>query len=246
LKEKYTTILVVPCYNEEYRINEAAFYDFLIGHPDHLLVFVDDGSTDNTGSVISKVSSRTGNLVVLTCKRNIGKAAAVRVGILHALENYEAAYIGFADADLSTPLAEFAVFEKEFEKNKAICIVLGSRVQMLGRDIHRNLLRHWISRIVATIICKVLDEPLYDTQCGAKLFSWEVAGNLFKDPFLSKWLFDVEILARHKKINGKEFFRTSVIESPVSRWTEKKQSKLHYSQLLRILIDLRKINKHYH
>jgi dolichyl-phosphate beta-glucosyltransferase len=116
---------------------------------------------------------------------------------------------------------------------------------MLGKEIRRNLLRHWISRVIATIICKVLDEPVYDTQCGAKLFSWPVASGLFKERFLSKWLFDVEILARHKKASGETAFRTTVIETPVSRWTEKKESKLRYSHILRILLDLYRINNYY-
>jgi dolichyl-phosphate beta-glucosyltransferase len=237
--------LVVPCYNEEYRIDENAYFDFLTTHPDYLLIFVNDGSTDNTRQVIDQILSRVDNIAVLTCSGNIGKAETVRYGVLHALENYEARYIGFIDADLSTPLVEIPSFEKEIEKNEGISIVLGSRVQMLGKDIQRNLLRHWISRFIATIICKVLDEPVYDTQCGAKLFSYRVAGPLFKERFLSKWLFDVEILARHKKITGDAQFRSTVIESPLSQWTERKESKLHYSHILRILIDLYRINNRY-
>jgi dolichyl-phosphate beta-glucosyltransferase len=243
--DKYGTILIVPCYNEEDRINEDAYYDFLVANPDYLLLFVDDGSTDKTKHVINKMLSKIGNLALLSSPGNKGKAAAVRFGVMHALDTYTAEYIGFIDADLSTPLGEFHAFEKEFEKNDSIAMVLGSRVQMLGKDISRNLLRHWISRFIATIICKVLDEPVYDTQCGAKLFSWRIAPGLFKEPFLSKWLFDVEILARHKKTPGLPSFKASVIEVPVSQWKEKKQSKLHYSQIFRILIDLQKINNHY-
>lgn len=236
---------MVPCYNEEYRIDENAYLDFLTTHPDYLLIFVNDGSTDNTRQVIDQVLSRAGNIAILTCPGNTGKAEAVRYGTLHALKNYEASYIGFIDADLSTPLGEIASFEKEIETNKDISIVLGSRVQMLGKNIQRNLLRHWISRVIATIICKVLDEPVYDTQCGAKLFAWPIAGSLFEEPFLSKWLFDVEILARHKKTNGDAPFRNTVIEHPVNQWTEKKQSKLRYSHILRILLDLYRINNRY-
>jgi dolichyl-phosphate beta-glucosyltransferase len=245
LNQEYSTILVIPCYNEELRINEGAYLEFLTAHKDYLLIFVDDGSTDNTRKIIERVISKTDNLVVVACGRNTGKGAAVRVGILHALNTHLSPYIGFADADLSTPLVEFGAFQEEMERNERIAIVLGSRVQMLGKNIRRNLIRHWIGRVIATIICKVLDEPVYDTQCGAKLFSRKAASELFREPFLSKWLFDVEVLARHKNMQGKELFRGTVIEVPLDNWTEKENSKLRYGHIFRILMDLRKIKKHY-
>ena len=245
MKESITTILVIPCFNEELRINEKAYLDFSQSHPDYLLLFVNDGSTDNTEALLQKLITQRTNVKYFSHIKNNGKAEAVRNGIMYALKEYHFRFVGFIDADLSTPLSECPELEKEFDINPSLEIVMGTRVQMLGKTIKRNLFRHWFGRIIATLICKVLNEAVYDTQCGAKLFTMKAAKELFTEKFISSWLFDVEILARYKNIIGKEKFRLTVREVPVNEWTEKQNSKLQYHMVFRILFDLYKIKKHY-
>jgi hypothetical protein len=91
----------------------------------------------------------------------------------------------------------------------------------------------------------VIKEPVYDTQCGAKLFSKQAAEELFQDKFISKWLFDVELLSRYKAKYGSARFRETIVEIPVNRWTEKQDSKLRYHYFFRILYDLMRIRKRY-
>ena len=245
MKEIITTVLVIPCFNEELRINEQGYLDFSESHPDHLLLFINDGSTDKTQHLIEKLTTRRENLKLFTQEKNEGKAEAVRNGFQYAIENFSFDYIGFMDADLSTPLGESLVLRKELESNPRLLLAMGSRVQMLGKTIRRNLFRHWFSRIIATLICKVLDEAVYDTQCGAKLFSRKAAEKVFSTKFLSSWIFDVEILARIKKEVGSENFRHCVKEVPVSEWTEKENSKFKYHSVFKVLADLYKIKNHY-
>lgn len=245
MKSVYSIILIIPCFNEEKRLNLKFYQQFLSENPDFFLLFVDDGSNDNTKSVLENLLSPSINFDVLPLSKNSGKGEAVRQGILHSLEFFSFNYIGFADADLSTPLNEFLVFRNNIESDRNIEIILGSRVQMLGKEIQRNLFRHWLSRIIATAICKVIDEPVYDTQCGAKLFSRNTANHLFQEKFISKWLFDVELLSRYKRKHGSEEFKRTIIELPVSKWTEKGKSKLRYRYIFSILYDLLKIRKHY-
>src|SRR5581483_4853652 len=97
--------LVIPCYNEAQRVDVPAFHQFLAKASDVRLVFVDDGSTDQTAAVIEQLQSGHPETVqLLKLARNQGKAEAVRQGVLFALDQFNPAVVGFWDADLATPL----------------------------------------------------------------------------------------------------------------------------------------------
>lgn len=245
MKPSHSTILIVPCYNEEKRLDIDAYRQFLTQNTGFFLVFVNDGSADNTEKILTNFGQQSDRVTFISLSKNSGKAEAVRKGVLHSLAAYTFDQIGFIDADLSTPLEEFISFKEKLETTPGINIVLGSRIQMLGKEIKRNLFRHWFSRVIATAIDKVLYEPVYDTQCGAKLFSRHTADELFKDEFLTRWLFDVELLARYKYKHGSAEFKKTILEVAVNNWTEKPNSKLRYSYILRILYDLLKIRNRY-
>ena len=133
---------------------------------------------------------------------NSGKAEAVRAGMLMAHDAFDSDYFGFWDADMSTPLSELN-WMLEFSGGKLQHeIVMGSRISRLGSQINRKMMRHYLGRIFATFTSIILDLKVYDTQCGAKLFSRKVVKPLFHAPFISKWFFDVELLARYIKTNG--------------------------------------------
>ena len=85
----------------------------------------------------------------------------------------------------------------ELETDPDVEIVIGSRVQMLGRDTRHNWRRHYLGRVAATAVSVMLRLRVYDTQCGAKLFrAGATVGRVFLQPFLTRWIFDVEILSR--------------------------------------------------
>jgi len=134
--------LVVPCFNEAARLKPDAFLQFLAGHPDAALVFVDDGSTDATAAVLEDLRARGGGAVtVLTLAPNGCKARAVHQGIRAAFER-RPALVGYWDADLSTPLDAVPAFMAIFDSRPEVEIVMGSRVRLLGRDITRGTVRH--------------------------------------------------------------------------------------------------------
>jgi glycosyltransferase involved in cell wall biosynthesis len=241
----YKTFIVIPCYNEQERFKTDYFTKFLERETGKALLFVNDGSRDSTSAVIEQLTAQFDNASHLVLHENSGKGEAVRNGVLHAVAGYSFEYIAFADADLSAKLEELNHFENNLSANPLTDAILGSRVQMLGKYIQRNIWRHYLSRLIATFICKVLDEAVYDTQCGLKIFRKETAAAIFKDPFISKWFFDVELLARYKKMQGTEKFRERIIEIPLSSWVEKKGSKLRLYNLPWLLIDLLKIKKKY-
>ncbi len=216
------TLVVVPCYNEEGRFQASAFDEYLAGRDDVGFVLVNDGSTDNTLAVLQGVERRWSPRVqVIDLPSNQGKAEAVRLGMLRAMQT--ATYVGYFDADLATPLDAIADFVDILDHNSNVDIVLGARVALLGREISRHARRHYLGRIFATAASLVLALPVYDTQCGAKLFRVKMPlfAELFGKPFGSRWIFDVELMARYLTASGR---RDGFYELPLRRWTDIGQS----------------------
>ena len=104
----------------------------------------------------------------LILEKNYGKGEAVRRGLMQGLSK-SYAYLGFADADLATPVTELARLY-DVARAKDIAIVLGSRWLRIGARIERSGARHYLGRVFATFASQLLDLPIYDTQCGAKFF----------------------------------------------------------------------------
>ncbi len=245
MPEDERTALIIPCYNESRRLDQNAFAVFCAKYPSFYMVFVDDGSRDDTLSKINAVVSPLPHQTfVVRLPVNGGKAEAVRQGFLWALDRGFNA-IGYWDADLATPLEEapsMAAVMKEENKE----IILGTRLKILGHRIQRSKLRHMLGRMAATLASLSLNLPVYDTQCGAKIFkNTPVLKKVFGKPFATRWIFDIEILARFivLKNSGPEhgsLFNTC-IEYPLRRWEDKKGSKVNASSYVYALFDLLKI-----
>lgn len=233
-------VLVVPCFNEAHRLDVEAFRHFrLDGHQIEFL-FVNDGSTDNTIQVLQSLQAP-----ILNLEKNSGKAEAVRRGILAALER-SPDYVGFWDADLATPLTELPPFVAIMEGRREIDVVLAARVRLLGRDISRRPWRHYLGRVGATLISSSLGLAVYDTQCGAKLFrASDTLRDVFSTAFLSRWIFDVEIIARFVQRWGRDRVAGAVYEYPVTQWHDVKGSKVKSRDFLRALADLWRIHRAY-
>jgi dolichyl-phosphate beta-glucosyltransferase len=240
------TCIIVPCYNEASRLRTEAFVSFALAEEQIVLYFVNDGSTDDTAAVISRITSAVRQRsFCLELRTNGGKAEAVRQGMIHATEHVSADFFGFWDADLSTPLSEIRYLRDAFSRDAATVAVFGSRVRRLGTDIVRDASRHYLGRVFSTIASLMLGLPVYDSQCGAKLFRTEVVAPLFTRPFVTHWLFDVEILARMRNMYGVERTTRSVYEAPLHEWKETGGSKLRFTHFLKAPIDLFKIYREY-
>ena len=197
--------IVIPCYNEENRFPVVEFNDFYKATESICFCFVNDGSIDNTSGVLNNLrKGRDNRILFIELKKNQGKAEAVRNGILKSLEWKNFDYIGYFDADLSTPLPEIFLLEESLRQKSIYQMAFGSRVMLLGVLIKRNACRHYLSRIFASLASSLLKLPIYDTQCGAKLIKAELASKIFTKPFVTRWLFDIEIFARIINFYGYE------------------------------------------
>lgn len=241
--------IVIPCYNEARRLNVQAFRDFFKTASGIRLLFVDDGSTDGTFEVLQQLcNGLEGSVQTLKLERNQGKAEAVRRGILWALDQFDPSIVGFWDADLATPLETIPRFLQVLEERPEIEMIFGARVQLLGRHVQRSAVRHYLGRIFATAVSAVLNLAIYDTQCGAKLFRVgpETRG-IFAEPFLSKWAFDVEILARYERLyRGKQqCLSKAVFEYPLESWVDVAGSKVRPTDFFLAFWDIVRIRAKY-
>jgi dolichyl-phosphate beta-glucosyltransferase len=240
-----STTLVIPCYNEERRLDQPAFLGFAAGNPSVRLMLVNDGSQDRTLNVLTELASeRPGQIAVLDCPRNGGKAEAVRQGMLRAFAN-GADYAGYFDADLATPLEAVVEFIRVLDRMRGIDIVIGSRLPLLGRSIRRRAKRALLGRLFARAASATLRIAIHDTQCGAKLFRatpW--VEQAFAQPFCTRWIFDVEVLARISNVtrgSGGPVLEDCVYEFPLDDWREVAGSKLKAADFLKAPAELARI-----
>lgn len=234
-------VVVIPCYNEADRLHLAAFQEFLENSPSVHLLLVNDGSMDSTLAVLETLANSFPEQVqVIDQQPNKGKAEAVRVGLLAACE--QAPIVGFWDADLATPLHVIDQFLSIMRARPEIQWVLGSRVKLLGRQIRRSELRHYLGRVFATGASLTLSLGVYDTQCGAKMFrSTQLLGDILARPFLTRWIFDVELIARltaaHRR-NEAPAPSEMIFEAPLDTWQDVAGSKVSGADFLRSGLEL--------
>ena len=235
-------ILVIPCFNEEHRLP----VDKLRAFRDGSILFVNDGSTDGTLGLLESLRDEDpSRFSILNIETNSGKAEAVRRGIVAAMER-QPEFVGFWDADLATPLSEIPDFLEVFASKPQIEMVFAARVRLLGRSITRNPSRHYFGRVGATLISSSLGLAVYDTQCGAKMFSVnDSMRQVFAEPFLSRWIFDVEIIARFVRLRGRDAAAGAIYELPIKIWHDVKGSKVKSTDFIRALADLWKIHRAY-
>ncbi len=239
-------VIVIPCYNERRRLNADAFREFILDHEGISFLFVNDGSTDGTRELLDELAAGSPErLRAMHLERNSGKAEAVRRGLLEA-RGPGVRYAGFWDADLATPLDAIPDFVGHLDAHQDVQMIFGARVRLLGREIDRRAVRHYLGRIFATTASLVLGVPLYDTQCGAKLFrmSPEIV-RLFETPFRSRWIFDVEIVARFFCEPHSAGVGSLIHERPLERWRDVAGSKVRPRDFVRAVFELWTIRRAY-
>ncbi len=240
----YNLVIVVPCYNEQDRLPVSQFKTFAKSNPETLICFVNDGSKDNTEVVLSKLEEEHPNTITqLSLTKNAGKAGAVRQGFLHCIEKFNFNKIAYLDADLATSLEECVRVSESVKDD--IVFSFGSRISKIDNNIDRKFYRFFIGRFIATLISRQLKIAVYDTQCGCKVFNQKIVSEIFKDNFISKWLFDVEILHRIITIYKKENIKNIAREIPLKAWIDTDDSRVEFSYFFKLWFDLLAIGKKY-
>jgi dolichyl-phosphate beta-glucosyltransferase len=235
------TIIVVPCHDESRRFNVLAFRQFAARHPNVHFLLVNDGSRDKTLSILQQLATLDPNhFDILDCKTNGGKAEAVRLGVLQAAtESPE--YVGFWDADLAAPLDAIPEFIAVLDRRPEVHLLLGVRIQLLGHTIRRHCVRRLLGKTFAKAASAALGLRFHDTQCGAKIFraSPQIMA-AFSQPFDSRWIFDVELLARLIRMRREtaSTLHDCVYEYPLDFWEDIAGSKLKRGDFFKAVAEL--------
>ena len=224
--------LIVPAYNEEHRLGSALPHVFEYLRRSFKLwevVYIDDGSTDQTYACLRDAAKQHPELVVLKHDRNYGKGKAVRTGLKAA----RGEVLLFSDADFSTPIEEtqrlFQFIEDGFD------IVIGSRGVTGSRvEIHQSFLRETTGKIGNAIVQTLLLLPFHDTQCGFKMFRSDAVKKILPFLTINGFAFDMEILAVATALGLK------IAEVPVT-WRNVLESKVRMIHTLQVFADLLRI-----
>ena len=235
-------LLIIPCYNEENRLEIKKIKSFISKNSHQIdFIFIDDGSSDATGCIIEENLVDNQNTYLIKLERNLGKGNALREGFLRNL-NKPYQYFGFIDADMDIP---FSQVNNLYNALSASDSLMAISKRNLVKNISIKNLRS-ISSIAMLLIANhiIAFKPgLNDTQCGCKLFKKDIAELCFKEKFISDWLFDIEIFLRLKIFDHE--FRKAICEVPIKNINSSGDSKFKFRKNLRIIRELYQIKNHY-
>lgn len=164
--------VVIPAYNEEDNIKKGAPQAVLTYLKKQKysweLIFVDDGSKDNTAQALAQFEKKGTNIHLIKNPHQ-GKAGTVITGMLGS----HGEIVLFTDMDQATPINQIEKFFPFFEEGYDV--VIGSRHGRKGAPLIRKLMAFGFA-FLRNII---LGLPFSDTQCGFKAFKNEVVQEVF-------------------------------------------------------------------
>ena len=157
--------IVVPLYNEEESIEILLSNILKAGvnfNFDYEIIFVDDGSTDNTWEVIERLKETTQKLKAIKLRQNCGQTAAMVAGFDHAAGEI----IVTMDGDLQNDPSDIALLLEKIKEGYDI--VSGWR-----KNRKDNFPRVFLSKVANTIISLTTGVKLHDYGCSLKAYRAE-------------------------------------------------------------------------
>lgn len=204
--------VIVPVYNSAAFISETfqALVDYLEKlEEEYELLFVDDGSRDNTGSILEELAGGHPRVFLIRNGINRGKGHTVRMGMNQARGDF----LVFTDADLAYPPTEIGKIVHTLREGADLAIATrvapASRFIMSPEFFGYIYTRHLGSRLFNWLVRRVLDLSVLDSQAGLKGFSRRAKEIVFHRQTLAGFTFDVELIYIAKK------FGLAVREVPV-------------------------------
>ena len=164
-------IIGLPCYNEQDNLNEL-IGNILAANPEATLFFVDDGSEDDSASIIEKYASEHDKISLIKHEKNMGLGKAMNTILCYTAENYKDndILITFDADNTHTPEIAGAMADKLINEN--LDVVIASRFAKGGQELGLSLLRKLYSRgarLFCTLVFHI--KNVRDYSCGYRAYS---------------------------------------------------------------------------
>lgn len=156
----YELTIIVPIYNEEENILrlESAFQSYIpIASVSSCVLFVNDGSKDNSLSLIKEICQRNNHFFYIDFTQNNGLSAAIKAGIDLA----QSSYVGYIDADLQTSPEDFELLLAHRSDYELIMGIRVGRKDKIGKRIS--------SKIANSFRRMMTHDGIEDTGCPLKI-----------------------------------------------------------------------------
>jgi glycosyltransferase involved in cell wall biosynthesis len=230
--------IIVPVHNEEERIQSCI--KRLLSYCkekewDFELIIVQDDGTDNTTSIVNRLSLSESRIKMLNLPTRLGKGGSI---ISAALTCYTKEYITYMDVDLSADPSEL---ERLLPYVGNYDVVIGSRIlrgdlPAIKRPFYRSLLSNSYSKLFR-ILFRI---PIHDPQCGLKIFRKEIISKLFGEVTTTSFAFDTDLIV-------KAFAQGLRIKEVPINWAHGPASKMRIlTEILSMGLDMFSIWYHYH
>ncbi len=242
-KQQSGILLVIPCFNDSKRL--AEFFPELCIACQNIadeigIQVVDDGSTpeecSNTAKIVEEQRVQFEAVrPLIPLPNNVGKGGAIYAGWRSATsENW----LAFVDADGAIPAVEVARLCGSVTTHQSLDGILSSRVLMLGHDIERTMTRHIAGRVYATLAKILVGVPVYDSQCGFKIFKRSSLEQVKADLKTLRFGFDMEIIANLHLSGGQ------LLEMPIRQWRDVPGAKVRlFRDSLDMFVSLLQLRK---
>ncbi len=164
--------IIVPCYNEQSAL--PLFYEEAtrvlegLGH-DYELLFINDGSRDDTLKILEELAAKDAHVTYLSFSRNFGKEAAMYAGFC----NVRGDYVAVMDADLQDPPSLLPEMLEILESGEYDSVAT-RRVSRKGEP----KIRSWFARMFYKIINKISDADIVDGARDFRLMKRQMADTI--------------------------------------------------------------------
>lgn len=162
--------VVVPVHDEGPNLApQISAIGAALANIDHEIVYVDDGSGDDTPGILASIAAGNARLRLVRHRASCGQSAAIVTGVRAARGVYIATLDGDGQNDPLDIPAMLAAIRREEQAAPGPVLIAGHRVARRDSDAKR-----WASRIANAVRAKLLADATPDTGCGAKFYRREV------------------------------------------------------------------------